>query len=110
MTAKRSVLNHIVLTSHPGSFAQQSLPIVWGHHEPLQRGPIIATLTHAEHRNAIGTHAGSYAIYRALAVAKGLLGTQHRPDFTDTTPAETIGPHARLTSLCRAQAWRSRRG
>jgi GTP cyclohydrolase II len=95
MTTKRSALHHIVLTSHPGTFGQQPLPIVWGHREPRQRGPIIATLTNLEHRNAIGTHAGSYAIYRALAVAKGLLETQHRPDFTDTTPAETIGPHAR---------------
>jgi GTP cyclohydrolase II len=94
MTAKRTAPHHIVLTSHPGSYAQRPLPIAWGHPDPLQRGPIIATLTKMEHRNAIGTHAGSYAIYRALAVARGQLETTHRPDFTNTTPAETIGPHA----------------
>jgi GTP cyclohydrolase II len=69
------------------------LPIQWGHSEPQQRGPVIATLTQPGHRNAIGTHAGSYAVYRALAVASGALQSSHRPDLTDTSPAETIGPH-----------------
>jgi GTP cyclohydrolase II len=85
---------HIMLTSHPGKSGPQPLPIQWGHAEPLQRGPVIATLTHMGHRNVIGTHAGSYAVYRALAVASGTLQPTHRPDLTDTTPAEPIGPHA----------------
>jgi GTP cyclohydrolase II len=55
---------------------------------------VIATLTQAGYRNAIGTHSGSYAVYRALAVASGALEPGHRPDFTNTAPAETIGPHA----------------
>jgi GTP cyclohydrolase II len=84
---------HIVLTSHPGKLGPQPLPIQWGHSEPQQRGPVIATLTQPGHRNAIGTHAGSYAVYRALAVASGALQSSHRPDLTDTSPAETIGPH-----------------
>ncbi len=41
----------------------------------------------------IGTHAGAYAIYRALAVAAGALQRDHRTDLTDTAPAEAIGPH-----------------
>jgi GTP cyclohydrolase II len=45
-------------------------------------------------RNVIGTHAGSYAVYRALAVASGALQPTHRPDLTDTSPAEPLGPHA----------------
>jgi GTP cyclohydrolase II len=45
-------------------------------------------------RNAIGTHGGSYAVYRALAVASKVLEPHHRPDLTNTAPAETIGPHA----------------
>jgi GTP cyclohydrolase II len=59
----------------------------------LQRGPVIATLSNANHRNAIGTHTGSYAVYRALAVAQGLLEPSHRPDFSNTAPAVPIGPH-----------------
>src|SRR5260221_1204092 len=81
---------HIVLTSPPGPGKQ--LPIRWGAPSPAERGPVIATLTKAAARNAIGTHSGSYAIYRALAVAAGSLDREHVPDLTNTAPAETIGP------------------
>src|SRR5207245_2287408 len=60
---------------------------------PRQRGPVIATLTEMRHRNAIGTHAGAYAVYRALAVASGALQPDHRPDLTHTAPVEAIGPY-----------------
>lgn len=93
MTDYQASTKHIVLTSHPGSFGVQPTAIHWGHSDPLQRGPVIATLTNASQRNAIGTHTGSYAVYRALAVAQGLLETNHRPDYTHTAPAEAIGPH-----------------
>jgi GTP cyclohydrolase II len=82
---------HIKLTSHPGE--HQSLPIKWGAADPLERGPIIATLTDTTHRNVIGTHSGSYAIYRALAVAAGHLKDSHRADLTNTAPAVDIGPY-----------------
>ena len=94
MADKQANTKHIVLTSHPGTFGAQPLPIVWGHREPAERGPIIATLTNVSQRNAIGTHAGSYAIYRALAIANGDLESDHRPDFTNTAPIEVMGPHA----------------
>jgi GTP cyclohydrolase II len=81
---------HIVLTSHPGPGKQ--LPIRWGAPTAAERGPVIATLTKAAARNAIGTHSGSYAIYRALAVAAGSLDREHVPDYTNTSPAELIGP------------------
>jgi len=81
---------HIVLTSHPGPGKQ--VAIEWGAASPAERGPVIATLTKAAARNAIGTHSGSYAIYRALAVAAGSLDREHVPDLTDTAPAEPIGP------------------
>jgi GTP cyclohydrolase II len=81
---------HIVLTSHPGPGKQ--VAIQWGAASPAERGPVIATLTKAAARNAIGTHSGSYAIYRALAVAAGSLDREHVPDLTDTAPAEPIGP------------------
>jgi GTP cyclohydrolase II len=53
---------------------------------------VIATLQDPELRNVIGTHAGAYALYRALAVAAGRLAPGHRPDLTDTAPAASIGP------------------
>jgi GTP cyclohydrolase II len=84
---------HIVLTSHPTRFGPKPLPINWGNKDPLLRGPIVATLINQSHRNVIGTHSGSYAIYRALAVASGSLQSDHRADFTNTSPVEGIGPH-----------------
>jgi GTP cyclohydrolase II len=85
-------VNHIRLTSHPDSDSQ-AVPIRWGDPEPLRRGPVIATLTEPAHRNVIGTHSGSYAIYRAIAVAAGQLTQDHRADLTNTAPAVEIGPH-----------------
>ncbi|WP_198804908.1 GTP cyclohydrolase II [Leptolyngbya sp. BL0902] len=84
---------HIVLTSHPSRSGQRGLPIHWGEADPLKRGPIVATVSDPSHRNVIGTHSGSYAVYRALAVASGVLQPDHRPDLTNTSPAVPIGPH-----------------
>ena len=81
----------IVLTSHPGNDAG-ALPIVWGAADPAVRGPVVGTLNNPGGRNAVGTHAGAYSLYRALAVAAGQLGADHRPDLTDTAPALPIGP------------------
>jgi GTP cyclohydrolase II len=83
--------SHIKQTSHPGGAPH--LPIVWGAAEPKLRGPLIGSTSAAEHRNVIGTHAGSYAIYRALAVASGALNPAQRPDLTDTAPTDRVGPH-----------------
>lgn len=89
--------SHIVLTSHPaqrpGEGASASA-IRWGAATAAERGPVIASLTDPAQRNAIGTHSGAYAVYRALAVAAGSLKREHRPDLTDTAPAADIGPHA----------------
>jgi len=90
---KKKGQKHIVLTSHPSTFGARPSPMVWGHSDPQQRGPVIATLTDMRQRNTIGTHGGAYAIYRALAVASGSLQRDHRPDFTYTAPVEPIGPH-----------------
>lgn len=84
---------HIVLTSHPGRSASKPLPIRWGESDPLKRGSIVGTLTNAAHRNVIGTHSGSYSVYRALAVASGALKASHRADLTNTSPIVPIGPH-----------------
>jgi len=93
MPKQNDVSRHIVLTSHPSSFGPKPIPIQWGATDPMQRGPIIATLTKQGHRNVIGTHSGSYAIYRALAVASGALQSDHRADLTNTSPVEHIGPY-----------------
>ncbi|MEH2148469.1 GTP cyclohydrolase II, partial [Nostoc sp.] len=93
MPKQNDVSRHIVLTSHPSSFGPKPIPIQWGAADPMERGPIIATLTKQAHRNVIGTHSGSYAIYRALAVASGALQSDHRADLTNTSPVEHIGPH-----------------
>ncbi len=93
MPKQNDVSRHIVLTSHFSSFGPKPIPIQWGAAEPMERRLIIATLTKQTHRNVIGTHSGSYAIYRALAVASGALQSDHRADLTNTSPVEHIGPH-----------------
>ncbi|HTJ42864.1 MAG TPA: GTP cyclohydrolase II [Kofleriaceae bacterium] len=92
MATKRTS-KHIKLTSHPGGGSSKPIPINWGAPDPMTRGPIIATLTNPEHRNVIGTHSGSYAVYRALAIAAKALDPQHVPDLTNTTPTDKFGPH-----------------
>ena len=58
---------HIRLTSH--SAGTGAPPIRWGAKEPAERGPVVGTTTSRAHRNVIGTHSGSYSVYRALAIA-----------------------------------------
>jgi len=54
---------------------------------------LIGTTTTRAHRNVIGTHSGSYSVYRALAVASGALSPEHRADLTNTAPTDVIGPY-----------------
>jgi len=85
---------HIRLTSHhPHESAAAAVPIHWGAEDPLVRGPIIGTTTERSRRNVIGTHSGSYGVYRALAVAAKSLTRGHRPDLTNTSPTDAIGPY-----------------
>ena len=84
---------HIVLTSHPGRSGTKPIPIAWGASSPLDRGPIAGTVGSAAHRNVIGTHSGSYAVYRALAIATGALKSDRRADLTNTSPVVEIGPY-----------------
>ena len=83
---------HIRLTSHPGRGNRLRYPLDWGAPDPLARGPIVGTVTEGADRNAIGTHGGSYSLYRALAVTSGALNPIKRPDLTNTAPTHTIGP------------------
>jgi GTP cyclohydrolase II len=92
-TAAVTPARHIRLTSHPGQGAAGAPPIHWGAADPLGRGPIVGSTTHRGHRNVVGTHSGSYGVYRALAVAAGNLTRGHRADLTNTAPTDAIGPH-----------------
>jgi len=91
-TSAQKRKTHIVLTSHPAYIYKDSPNIEWGAKDPLKRGPVIASMTNRKHRNAIGTHSGSYAVYRALSNASGALPPEHKPDFTNTSPVDHVGP------------------
>jgi GTP cyclohydrolase II len=91
MTETKHSSKHIVLNSHP-SGTSKAVPIRWGAATARERGPIVGTLTDPSRRNVIGVHFGSYAVYRALAVAAGSLSPLHKADLTNTSPPEPIGP------------------
>lgn len=89
---KSASKGHIKLTSHP-SQRDAATPVAWGAPTPQARGPVVGAVNDSARRNVIGAHSGSYALYRALAVAAGTLDPVHVPDLTDTAPAARIGPH-----------------
>ena len=92
-TAPRgTATGHIKLTSHP-SQRDAASPIAWGAPSAEARGPVVGAIGAGARRNVIGAHAGSYALYRALAIAAGTLDPVHVPDLTDTAPAARIGPY-----------------
>jgi GTP cyclohydrolase II len=90
-------IDHIRLTSHPAPGAKHDFPIRWGAPDARERGPVIGTVSRPQDRNVIGTHGGSYSVYRALAVSSGALDPMRRPDLTNTFPAATIGPFEQWT-------------
>ena len=84
---------HIRLTSHPGQGTTGAPGLHWGAATAAERGPVVGTTANRSQRNVIGTHSGSYGVYRALAVAAGNLVKGHRADLTNTSPTDLIGPH-----------------
>jgi GTP cyclohydrolase II len=88
---KRS--NHVILASQGNLRHKETLPIVWGAKDPLERGPVVASSTNANARNAIGTHGGSYTVYRALSIASGKFSSTHKPDLNNTQSPVKIGPY-----------------
>lgn len=88
---KRS--NHIILASHYNLKHTDALPIHWGAKTALARGPVVASVTDSMTRNAIGTHGGSYTVYRALSIASGKFSKEHRPDLENTESPTPIGPY-----------------
>ena len=93
MASESPPTSHIRLTSHPVEGAYGALPIRWGELDPHLRGPVVGSTANRSQRNVIGSHSGSYGVYRALAVAAGALMRQHRPDLTNTMPTDPIGPY-----------------
>lgn len=89
---KFSRSNHVVLTSHSTHVHKKVSPIVWGAENPRERGPIIATISDKSNRNAIGTHSGSYTVYRALSIAAGHFPKQHVADLYNTEATASVGP------------------
>jgi GTP cyclohydrolase II len=93
VTARSNRTDHIRLTSHPPG-TKPRFPIQWGAPTARERGPIIGSVSRPQDRNVIGSHGGSYALYRALAVSSGELDPIRRSDLTNTYPAATFGPFA----------------
>ena len=90
-SSPKATLGHIRLTSHSGGVGA---PVIhWGAPSAAERGPVIGTTGTRAHRNVIGTHSGSYSVYRALAVAAGALSRDHRADLTNTAPTDIVGPY-----------------
>lgn len=83
---------HVVLTSHTAHKSARFVDIAWGASDPEARGPVVGTISNKADRNAIGSHGGSYSIYRALSIAQGSFPPDHRPDLTDTEPTTDIEP------------------
>jgi GTP cyclohydrolase II len=84
---------HIRLTSHPGQGTDSAPALRWGAADPQERGPVVGSTGNRSQRNVIGTHSGSYGVYRALAVAAGNLTKGHRADLTNTAPTDAVGPY-----------------
>eukprot|EP00002_Diphylleia_rotans_P009228 TRINITY_DN1927_c0_g2_i2.p1 TRINITY_DN1927_c0_g2~~TRINITY_DN1927_c0_g2_i2.p1 ORF type:complete len:297 (+),score=52.11 TRINITY_DN1927_c0_g2_i2:79-969(+) len=84
-------VRHIVLTTHPRQFGVHPVPLEWGLGYE-ERGPIIATQLNPGIRNVIGSHSGSYAVYRALAIAAGSLDSRRKPDLHNTHPVWDFPP------------------
>jgi GTP cyclohydrolase II len=99
---------HVVLTSHTAHKSGRFIEIDWGAADPAARGPVVGTISDKADRNAIGSHGGSYSIYRALSIAQGVFPLDHRPDLTDTEPTTAIEPQpswARSEAIVSLDPW-----
>ncbi|MBD64595.1 MAG: hypothetical protein CME62_05285 [Halobacteriovoraceae bacterium] len=85
--------SHVVLTSHANQIFKDTPPINWGAKDPKERGPVIATISDKQNRNAIGSHSGSYTVYRALSIASGAFPKDHRPELANTEGTYQVKPN-----------------
>lgn len=93
MAEIRQRSNHVIIASQSNLKHKETLPIDWSAKAPMQRGPVVASNTNTKARNAIGTHGGSYTVYRALSIASGKFSTTHVPDLNNTQSPVQIGPY-----------------
>jgi GTP cyclohydrolase II len=84
--------DHVVLATHSNLKYPESLTLDWGNKDPMKRGAVVASQTNPRARNAIGSHSGSYTIYRALSVASGKYPPTHKPDLHNTHSPVKLGP------------------
>lgn len=89
---KAPVLDHIRLTSHVTNLPTNVPKIQWAAKDAKARGPIIGTISDKLNRNCIGSHSGSYTVYRALSIASGKFSPLHRPDLKNTQPSVSVAP------------------
>ena len=82
----------IVLTSHPGRHGPKPVAITGAPPIPWSAARSSRTVSNLAQRNVIGTHSGSYSVYRALAVAAGALDPLRKPDLTNTAPGRAHRP------------------
>jgi len=85
--------SHVILATHSNLKYPESPILSWGDRDPLKRGPVVASQTNPKARNAIGTHSGSYSVYRALSIASGKFSPTHRPDLHNTESPVKLGPY-----------------
>lgn len=90
---KFSKSDHVILTSHSEQLYKDVLKIKWGEKDPQVRGPVIASHTDIDNKNAIGSHSGSYTVYRALSIAAGHFPAAHKPDLENTEGTFQIKPN-----------------
>ncbi|KAJ1623999.1 GTP cyclohydrolase N terminal-domain-containing protein [Pavlovales sp. CCMP2436] len=94
------------LAKEPRQHVVNPVPLLWGDIDPRKRGPVVATVSEPGKRNAIGSHSGTYSIYRALALAKSGLDKNFRPDFTNTLPGDFLkGPFPAWGDICSLDPW-----
>ncbi|MBX2858812.1 MAG: GTP cyclohydrolase II [Cellvibrionaceae bacterium] len=84
--------DHIRLTSHALDMPVKAPELRWFARSPTQRGPVIGTISDKQQRNCIGSHSGSYAVYRALSIASGRFQSNHRPNLHNTQPTHLVPP------------------
>lgn len=90
--------SHVVLTSHKNMVFKDRPQINWGAKTAKERGPVVASTTAFNTRNAIGSHGGGYSVYRALSIAAGKYPADFKPDLHNTHATTSFGPYESWTN------------
>jgi GTP cyclohydrolase II len=85
--------SHVVLTSHKNMIFKDRPIVNWGAKTAKERGPVVATTTSQNNRNAIGSHGGGYTVYRALSIVAGTYPRDFKPDLNNTHATAEFGPY-----------------